>query len=256
MEGTIFNIEHFAIHDGPGIRTTVFLKGCPLCCIWCHNPEGLSAKVQRITLQDQTEEIIGKKMTSLDVIDEVMQDNLFYDESGGGVTFSGGEPLMQPEFLEECLKLAKERYLHTAIETTGYARREVLEKIIPYTDLFLYDMKPIDSVLHKKCTGVDNKIIKENITYLSEMGKRIILRMVAIPQVNDSHEIINAFADFLSPLQIECIHLLPLHKTATEKYKKLQREFPIEEYEIPDEEKMQWWKKEYEKYGFRVEIGG
>lgn len=256
MDGTVFNIEHFAIHDGPGIRTAVFMKGCPMCCIWCHNPEGLTTQVQKITLENGKDEIIGRKMTPEKVIEEVMKDYLFYDESGGGVTFSGGEPLMQPKFLEECLKLAKENYLHTAIETTGYAKREVLERVMPYIDLFLYDMKPINPELHEKYTGVDNQLVKENLKYLSGIGKSIVLRMVAIPGINDDVKTMNEFAEFLKPLNIDYINLLPLHKSATEKYRKLQKEFLINEFEIPSEEKMQWWKKEYEKRGFQVKIGG
>lgn len=256
MEGTIFNIEHFAIHDGPGIRTTVFMKGCPLCCLWCHNPEGLTPKVQRIRLDDNTEEIIGKRMTPEEVIAEVEKDELFYDESGGGVTFSGGEPLMQPDFLEECLKLAKKSRLHTALETTGFASHKVIERIAPYVDLFLYDMKPINSELHRKYTGVDNQIVKDNLRYLSSIGANIILRMVAIPGVNDSKEIIEEFARFFKENHIQDVNLLPLHKSATEKYRKLKREFLIKDYEIPSEEKMQWWKAQYEAYGFRVKIGG
>lgn len=256
MEGTVFNIEHFAIHDGPGVRTTVFLKGCPLCCVWCHNPEGLTTHVQRVQLEDGTEEIIGKKMTPEEVIREVEEDELFYDESGGGVTFSGGEPLMQPAFLEACLKLSKEKGLHTAIETTGFANRKVIERIEPFVDLFLYDMKPFDSETHIKYTGVDNRIIKENLTYLSEKGADIILRMVAIPGVNDSREMIENFSMFLHKNDIQKLNLLPLHKSATEKYRKLKREFLIKDFEVPDEDKMQWWKSEYEKRGFSVKIGG
>jgi pyruvate formate lyase activating enzyme len=245
MEGRIFNIEHYAIHDGPGVRSTVFMKGCPLKCIWCHNPEGM----------DLMDDVECRIMTPEEVIEEVMKDVLFYDESGGGVTFSGGEPLMQVDFLEACLKLAKEHHLNTAIETSGFAPCEAVERIAPYVDLFLFDMKPILPELHKKCTGVDNTIVKENLKRLVELGADISLCMVAVPGINDSSEVMDAFADFLLPLGIDELTLLPLHKSAKNKYERLGKEFLIDDLEVPSEEKMDWWTKEYEKRGFTVTVG-
>ncbi len=301
ITGNVFNIEHFAIHDGPGIRSTVFLKGCPLSCLWCHNPEGLSVAQQIVHYNERcigcgkcveacpnkaitfdssgvyrydekkctycgacvevcsskALELIGKTMLPEQVIEDVEGDRLFYEESGGGVTFSGGEPLLQWQFLEECLKLAKKRGLHTALETSGFAEKMVVERIAQYTDLFLYDLKHITSEGSKKCTGVDNTVIKDNLRYLSESGKRIILRIVVVPGVNDSSETIEAFCEFLKTLPfLECINLLPLHKSATEKYRRLGSEFRIADYNIPDEKKMENIADMYKKCGFAVKIGG
>ena len=215
MEGNIFNIEHFAIHDGPGIRTTVFLKGCPMACIWCHNPEGLSGKRHMIrydkrcigcgecvkgcpqgalgmstshgiVVDDQkciacgkcvdiccanAIEMVGGTMSSRQVADVVLKDVTFYDESGGGVTFSGGEPLAQWAFVKECSQLLKQRGIHIAMETSGCVRQDVIQEIAPHVDLFLYDLKHIDSAVHEKYCGMGNERILENLQTLSAMGK-------------------------------------------------------------------------------------
>lgn len=299
-EGTIFNIEHYAIHDGPGIRSTVFFKGCPLSCLWCHNPEGLSPKPQLVYYRDrcrncrkclqrcpnealsierdgivinsercrlcgecaakcpaQALEMVGRRLSPREVIDEVKKDRLFYEESGGGVTFSGGEPFTQPEFLTECLKLAKAAGLHTAIETSGFAPRAAIEEAAAYVDLFLFDIKHLDAEEHKRYTGVDNALIKENLRRLSEMGERIILRMAVIPGVNDGEEALNALCRFLNEnASVEAVNLLPLHKSAAEKYRRLGRKFTIADFEIPNEERMNIAASIFKKSGFRVTIGG
>ena len=193
MNGTIFNIEHYAIHDGPGIRTTVFFKGCPLACLWCHNPEGLSVKPQIVYYRQrcvgckkcvslcaagalsprdggisldagkcrlcgrcaencpaEALEKVGRSVTAAEVVAEAEKDRIFYEESGGGVTFSGGEPFLQADFLRECLTLAKTQGLHTAVETSGFAPREAVEKAAPYVDLFLFDVKHIRAAEHER----------------------------------------------------------------------------------------------------------
>lgn len=301
VTGNVFNIEHFAIHDGPGIRTTVFLKGCPLACIWCHNPEGLSTSPQMLHRTDKCTlcgrcvracprgalsvdgtrgwvidrdkcdhcglcekaclmnaiETVGREMTAEEVMDDVEGDRLFYDQSGGGVTFSGGEPLLQWEFLEACLKRAKEKGFHTAIETSGFAPREAVERVAPFTDLFLYDLKHIAKEGSLKYTGVDNRIAKENLRWLSGRGSRIIVRTVVVPGANADGETLEGFADFFDSLpQIETVNILPLHKSASEKYNRLDKKFLIADYRVPTEEEMEEVAQFYRDRGFDVKIGG
>ncbi|OYT13869.1 MAG: hypothetical protein B6I19_02890 [Bacteroidetes bacterium 4572_114] len=164
MRGIVFDIKRFAIHDGPGIRTTIFLKGCPLKCWWCHNPESQDIKtftdVKTIVLDGapfEKQEEIGKLMSVEELLEIIEKESVFYDESGGGVTFSGGEPLLQHEFLLEILKALKQKNIHTTVDTCGFAKWEIFEQIIDYTDLFLYDLKHIDQKKHKLFTGADNK---------------------------------------------------------------------------------------------------
>ncbi len=300
MEGNIFNIEHFAIHDGPGIRTTVFLKGCPMACIWCHNPEGLSGKRHMIrydkrcigcgecvkgcpqgalgmstshgiVVDDQkciacgkcvdiccanAIEMVGGTMSSRQVADVVLKDVTFYDESGGGVTFSGGEPLAQWAFVKECSQLLKQRGIHIAMETSGCVRQDVIQEIAPHVDLFLYDLKHIDSAVHEKYCGMGNERILENLQTLSAMGKEIIIRMVVVPGVNDAPEIVERLCAFLTKIHgIQFISLLPLHKSATEKYRRLGRDFPIADFQVPDDERMAAVARLFKHRGFMVQIG-
>ena len=179
LKGLIFDIKRFAVHDGPGIRTSVFLKGCPCSCRWCHNPESIKPYPQKISktisLDGKTfkkEEFIGSSMCVFDVMSEIRKDKIFYDESGGGVTFSGGEPLMQSEFLLELLKECKNENIHTTVDTSGFVNEGKLLEIIDYVDLFLYDLKLINNELHKKYTGVSNKMILQNIQILVNRHKR------------------------------------------------------------------------------------
>jgi pyruvate formate lyase activating enzyme len=200
---------------------------------------------------------VGREMTAQEVIDDVEGDRLFYDTSGGGVTFSGGEPLLQWQFLETCLKLAKEKGLHTAIETSGFAPREAVERVAPFTDLFLYDLKHITKEGSLKYTGVDNQIAKDNLRELSERGSRVIVRTVVVPGANADRETLEGFAEFFSALpQIEMINILPLHKSASEKYNRLEKDFLIADYRIPTEEEMEEVAAFYRARGFEVKIGG
>ena len=168
--GVIFDIKRFAVHDGPGIRTTIFLKGCPLSCWWCHNPESRSDEpqqsVRHLTLEGgifDKEEITGYEVGVDEIIQQVERDRIFYEESGGGVTLSGGEPLNQPQFCRELLRSLKTSGFHTALDTTGYAPEEDILSVMPFTDLFLYDLKLMDETEHLKYTGVSNKGILENL---------------------------------------------------------------------------------------------
>ncbi len=259
-KGLIFNIQRFSIHDGPGIRTVVFLKGCPLRCLWCHNPEGQFFKKEMVLWDDRcigcetcrkvcpdsavenpenctfcgkcveecpagAREIAGKEMTVEEVMTEIKKDMVFYEESSGGVTFSGGEPLFQRNFLISLLKRCKEEGISTAIETCGYSSWDVLLSVIKYTDLFLFDLKLMDEELHKKFTGVSNLIIIENLVKLSSNHKNIIIRIPVVPGINDSIENIDKTSEFVSSLGIKEVHLLPFHKGGVEKYRRLKRDY-------------------------------
>ena len=186
-KGVVFDIEHGATKDGPGIRTVVFLKGCPLRCIWCHNPESWSFRPE--TVDDTVhggKKTYGKERAVSDVLEEVLRDRPFYDASGGGLTLSGGEPLAQVKFASALLRAAKEADVHTAIETCGHLPRTVIEDVRPNVDLWLYDIKGMDEELHRKHTGVGNTLIHENLRYLDEQGAKIVLRCPMIPKLNDS----------------------------------------------------------------------
>lgn len=190
MGGVVFDIKRFAVHDGPGIRTTVFLKGCPLRCRWCHNPESLEAspcelpKTYHIGTSTFTEmETVGREMSVEELMHELRKEKVFMDESGGGVTFSGGEPLFQPAFLKEMLMACKAEGMHTVVDTSGYAASTVLDSILPFTDLFLFDLKIIDTEIHSHWTGVGNSIILANFDRLISAGARVRVRIPLIPGV-------------------------------------------------------------------------
>jgi len=237
-EGIIFDIKRYAIHDGPGIRTTVFFKGCPLSCWWCHNPESRALPVEKFTLADKKTETVGRKITCVELIEIIKKDLIFYEESGGGVTFGGGEPLMQPEFLLTMLKRSKEEGLHTAVDTTGYASWPVLEKTAEFIDLFLYDIKLLDEELHIKYTGVSNKIIIENLRRLLEMNKKVVLRMPIIPGITNSIENLRQFKEFISSLPTRPpVEFLNFNIFAPEKYRRFNFPFHLTQTEpIADEE--------------------
>ena len=269
-EGIVFDIQHYSIHDGPGIRTNVFVKGCPLRCRWCQNPESQSVKPQLMyrmepcvgcgacvprcprqairleegkVITDRTRcngcgacvsvcpaearEITGEPMTAQDVLEKVIQDKLFYDTSGGGVTMTGGEILAQPDFVAVVLKLCKENGLHTAIETCGYGSWEELAQILDYTDLALYDVKHMDSEKHKEGTGAGNERILENLARLSgEKNIPVIVRVPLIPGFNDTEENMRQMAAFIKEKLPPCqeVNLLPYHKLGEGKKEQLERE--------------------------------
>ncbi len=184
----VFDIEKFAVHDGPGIRTVVFLKGCPLRCIWCHNPESQSFEQETMAgVNGGPPETVGKAMTVEDVMNQVRKDKAFYDNSGGGVTISGGEPLAHFEFTRELLAAAKADGIHTAVETSGFAPRERIEAVLPLVDLWLWDVKAPPS-LHEKLVGCPAEPILDNLAFIAANGAKIILRCPLVPGVNDSDE--------------------------------------------------------------------
>ena len=200
--GIIFNIQRFAIHDGPGIRTTVFFKGCPLRCWWCHNPEShkiLPEKFDGCNLRrgfdhsfSMSKDEIGKEISVDELMSEIVKDRVFYEESGGGVTFSGGEPLMQDKFLIESLKKCNTLGIHSAVDTSGYTSEGVIDRVSNYADLFLYDLKLMNDDVHQKYTGVSNQIILKNLIELDQLGKKIVIRIPIVPEITDTNE--NLFA--------------------------------------------------------------
>jgi pyruvate formate lyase activating enzyme len=262
---TIFDIKRFAVHDGPGIRTTVFMKGCPLRCWWCHNPESQAVEPFTIDIERKVngksvagKKTYGEKMEISALMDIILRDRNFYEESGGGVTFSGGEPLRQIEELSELLEASKGNGLHTTVDTSGFARRELFERILPFTDLFLYDLKHMDPELHLKYTGVDNKLIQSNADYLLEQRANLIFRIPVIPGVNTSGEEVSRMLNFLDERAdlMKEVHLLPYHHIADNKYFRLRMKQELPDVKEPDQAFMEQLKSEFEKSGLEVIIGG
>lgn len=262
MEGTIFNIKRFAVHDGPGIRTTVFLKGCPLYCRWCHNPESRDEAIQVVKKQKvldgrtfwQSEEV-GKRISVETLMYEIEKERLVMEESGGGVTFSGGEPLFQPEFLLLALQACKTGGLHTAVDTSGYAEASVFEHMLPFTDLFLYDLKIMDEQLHQAYTGVGNRQIHRNLGWLAGKNANIIIRIPLLYGITATHENIIQIADFVSLMkqQINQIDLLPFHRIGVGKYRRfgIPYEFGNSNY-TPDKEQLKTISGIFVERGFIV----
>ena len=240
MKAKIFEIKRFAVHDGDGIRTTVFFKGCPLRCVWCHNPEGLSFDYEEAFYEHKcigcgeckkegfTSEYClgearvkyGRDVTVEELLPLLLEDREFYENSDGGVTLSGGECLMQVDFCAELLRKLKVEGIQTAVDTSGFVLRSALDRVMPYTDVFLYDLKAFDEDVHLRCTGQSNKIILENLEYLDRSGKNIEIRIPYVPNYNDDQ--IEKIAYFLAPLQnIKKIRILPYHNYAGSKYEAL-----------------------------------
>ncbi len=264
--GLVFDIRRFCVHDGPGIRTTVFFKGCPLSCWWCHNPESRDVSpetsVRHLSLDGKAldrAEITGKWMTVDEVMTELEQDRIFYEESSGGVTFSGGEPMLQESFLAELLKACRQRGFHTTLDTSGYATREAMEHTASLADLVLFDLKIMNNELHRKYTGVSNQVILGNLKYLHQAGKNLILRVPVIPGITDIPENITGMIAFLAndlPAPLPPLSLLPYHSLAKEKYRRFSK--PNQLQHLPDliPEDLLPLKKQFEDLGMKVSIGG
>ena len=221
--GVVFSIEEFAVNDGPGIRTTVFLKGCPLRCAWCHNPEGQRREPQPLTKQGRTE-ISGYSIDAEALAARIRRDEDIFRDSGGGVTFTGGEPLAQADFL--CEVLDQLSGIHRAVETSGYGSEEVFKRGLERVDYVLFDIKIVDTELHKRWTGVGNELIKANLKNLCESGKPFVARVPLIPGVNDSAENMEATAELLVGAKgLERVELLRYHKTAGAKYPMVGMEY-------------------------------
>ena len=248
MQGMVFNVQRFCINDGPGIRTTVFFKGCPLRCRWCHNPESHILAVENMCENGQ-DEPCGRYMTVDEVMDEVMKDQVFYDNSNGGLTLSGGEPLMQAAFAYELLKRAKAQGLHTCVETCGFANAEDMQRIAPLTDMFLYDWKVTDGELHKTYTGVDNLRIRENLRYIDTTDAKIVLRCPIVPQVNDTANHFHGIADLANSLQnIVGVEIEPYHALGNNKYAKLGKAGAVQVFPQPTEEQVAAWIAQLQEY--------
>jgi pyruvate formate lyase activating enzyme len=259
-QGMIFRIKRYALHDGPGIRTTVFFKGCPLCCSWCHNPEGIDPQPQKMMRRTDTgevEETVGFAIGIDALIREIEKDHLFYDESGGGVTFSGGEPLAQPAFLEAILAKCNEREIHAALDTSGCAPVEVIERILPRLQLVLFDLKIMDADRHRRHTGVSNRIILENLTRIAAGPAPLRIRVPLIPGITDGDENLSAIARFAAKLKVlEGIDLLPFHRIGEEKYRRLKRTNHMPDAAPPTKERMAAIKGFFASAGFSTTIGG
>lgn len=219
MRGAIFNIKKFALHDGPGIRTTVFMKGCALKCWWCHNPESIR-KIEKINGGDLcSDEANVKFYTPIELFQIIKKDRMFYEESGGGVTFSGGEPMLQTEFINEIFIMCKKEDINTTVDTSGFITYDKFEEILPVTDLFLYDLKLMNDEDHIKFTGISNIPIKKNLQFLLKDRANVIIRIPLIPGITDTPQNINATVEFLSGLNgIKRIDLLPYNELYEAKY--------------------------------------
>jgi pyruvate formate lyase activating enzyme len=298
--GLVFNIQKYSVQDGPGIRTTVFLKGCPLCCEWCHNPESQSARPQVIVLENRciacgqcretctfaatlggagplpreiegctlcgecvdacptsARQIVGKRMAVDEVMDEITRDRIFYDDSCGGITFSGGEPLAQPAFLKELLIACHTRGLRTAVDTCGFACTDLILEIARLTDLVLFDLKLMDDARHRKHTGVSNAPILANLKALDQVHNRIWVRVPLIPGINDDTENLDATAHFVAALSgVQRVNVLPYHKTAVEKFRRLGMVYRLGPVEPPSAERVEAALQRFRAVGLEAVVGG
>ncbi|HOD81395.1 MAG: Benzylsuccinate synthase activating enzyme [Planctomycetes bacterium ADurb.Bin126] len=299
LSGTVFHIQRFSIQDGPGIRTTVFLKGCPLDCWWCHNPEGRSARAEVVTIESRcaacgacraacplnpgvafdgrplpidgcrlcgacvaacptgARRMIGQSMDAAGLMDEVLKDRVFYDDSGGGVTFSGGEPLAQPQFVAEMLRRCRKAGLHTALDTCGHVPADRLLEIAPLADLVLYDLKLMDEQAHLRYTGVDNRLILGNLRALARTHRNVCLRVPLVPGVNDSPAELEALASFADEIgTIRRVSLLPYHASGEAKFRRLGEDYRLGDARPlhPDAVDRAAWP--FRKRGLTVTIGG
>lgn len=296
ISGIIFDIRKYSIHDGRGIRTAVFFKGCPLECRWCHNPEGRAYHPELIfrsarcilcddclgvcpnkavtrqgdtILIDRTRckisgecaavcnaealQVVGRKMSVLQVINEIERDTVFYEQSGGGVTFTGGEPLAQSRFLLGILSACRDRGIHTAVDTSGFSPWPILDEIRPLVDLFLYDLKLMDDDRHRHWTGVSNKTILTNLQRLSEAGQKIMIRIPLVPGINDDDENLQKTGTFLAALQnVPQVELLPYHNIAEAKYAGLGMSYDLAKIRPPLQDQMQAHVALMKSYGLQV----
>jgi len=266
-KGTIFDVKKYAIHDGPGIRTTIFFKGCPLDCWWCHNPEGKKPEPETIIVKTDggdsnspasaKKEIFGRVATVDSVMEEIKKDVIFYDQSGGGVTFSGGEPMMQVDFLCTLLRECKKNGIRTAVDTSGYAPFEEFEKIYDLVDCFLYDLKLIDDEAHQEYTGVSNKLILANMRDLSVKGGKTEPRIAMIPGITDTEENLEALAGFLATLgNIRQVCLLPYNKLGEDKFTRFNIVNRLGCLRTQTKAEMDGKAKQFRSCGYRVRIGG
>lgn len=263
MQGIVFNIKRYAVHDGPGIRTTIFLKGCPLRCSWCHNPESHHPLPESITstrtLNGKAvpyQKTVGNIMTSDEVMTIILKERIFMEESQGGVTFSGGEPLLQTPFLKSMLQLCSSEMVHTAVDTCGYANTKDFDQIIPHTNLFLFDLKLINEEHHKTHTGVSNKNIIENLKHISQSGVPIQLRFPLIPTITDHPDNIKLITALACELpNIKGISILPYHTFAADKYRRLHLHYQHSQLTAPTAKQVDKTAHYFRQKGITTTIG-
>lgn len=298
--GIVFDLKRYTLHDGPGIRMAVHVKGCPLRCAWCHNPESQSHAPEILVRPDrcigcgkclaacpqgaipagagflitdetlcdgcgrcadvcpaEARQICGRAMTPDDVLRAAERERLFFEQSGGGVTLTGGEPLASPDFTVALLRACKAREFHTALDTCGFAPYAALEATIPYTDLYLYDVKHMDPEAHKRYTGVDNDVILTNLRRLGEAGAAIYARMPFIPGANTDEQNLHAMGKFLARVPgVRQLNLLPYHNAAEDKHNRWSKPYELKGLHAPTENALQNAAKLLETYGLKITIGG
>ncbi|MCQ2770576.1 MAG: glycyl-radical enzyme activating protein [Clostridia bacterium] len=254
-KGRIFDIQRFSVHDGPGIRTIVFLKGCYLRCKWCCNPEGQEFGIQEMTINGKTK-TVGRDITVEEVMDIIERDRIYYRRSQGGLTLSGGECLGQFEFARDLLRAAKANGLSTAIESTGFAPYEKIEQLIPYLDTYLMDIKHMNSQKHKEFTGQSNELILENARKISRDFKKLIVRTPVIPTFNATVDEIREIAKYAKSIGVNEMHILPYHRLGKDKYYGLGRTYSIEDIEPPSKELMNQLLEVVKQEGLKGQIGG
>lgn len=244
LTACIFNIQKYSIHDGPGIRTVVFFKGCPLRCLWCSNPESQGTLPQTVWDEDKQKSVTMGEYRDIDyIMREIMKDKDFYDESHGGVTLSGGEVLVQHHFASELLKRLKEQGIHTACETTGYAPAHIFQSFIHYVDLFLFDLKHYNTQKHFEVTNVYNEAIIYNLKAVISQGKEVIIRIPVIPGVNNSLDDAQEFCDLIKEVGGTKVNLLPFHQFGQKKYSLINKEYNFADVPQLHEEDLQQYKE-------------
>lgn len=254
--GRIFDIQKYSIHDGPGIRTIVFLKGCALRCRWCCNPESQHFEIETMRFGG-ADKVMGRDVTVREVLHEVKKDVPYYKRSGGGVTLSGGEALLQPAFATALLRACKEHGINTAIETTGFQKFDIIKEYLPLLDYILMDIKHMDSAKHKEFTTQPNELILENAVKIAESGANLTIRVPVIPGFNDTRAEISAIAAFAASLpNVRHLHLLPYHRMGEDKYAGLGRDYSLAGIPPMDAEHMEPLLQAAKQSGLICQIGG
>ncbi len=252
----VFRIQRYSVHDGPGIRTTLFFQGCPLRCIWCHNPESQQMLPSHGAMAPRSSADLDPWLE--EVMEEIKKDEIFYDESGGGVTLSGGEPLVQPGPAMAILSVCRRLGFHTCLDTSGFAPFPIIEEAAEAADLVLYDLKLMDGDDHRKYTGVDSARVLKNLQGLSQMeGVDLRLRFPLIPGITDTRANVAALARFvLEKTRFREIHILPFHNTAAGKYETLDMAYELDRLSPPEPEQVESVRNYFETKGFTAHIGG